>query len=610
MYKEVEFGPNKTYIKELANGVVHYGSEETLLAFPKKITDKLSYWAEHSPNQVFLGVKEGDEWKTLSYKEIWDQTITVASYLLELNFTKEDSIVILSENSFEHAILSLAALHVGIVYSPISPAYSLVSDDLHKLKHCVRLMTPKLVFAQNGKTFERGIQLCKELFPEAILLTAEGDKGIGFSQLLKSKNNLEAVSQSAEMVNGKTLAKVLFTSGSTGLPKGVMNHQEMWCANLQQINQAFPFMQNRPPVLVEWLPWSHTFGGNHNFGMALYNGGTIYIDNGKPSSRFIHETVQNLKEVAPTAYFNVPKGFEMLIPYLEKDDQLRQNFFKNLQMLFNAGATLTQPIWDKLEELSITTIGTKIPIVTGFGCTESAPSTMFANWEGAFSGLLGIPVAGIDIKLVPDGDKIQACYKAPNITKGYYRNPAATKKAFDKDGYYITGDAVKFLDENEPNKGLVFDGRIAEDFKLSTGTWVSVDTLKAKVLKTGSPLIQDVVLTGVDKDYIGAILFLNSDESLLLTGLSSNSSNKEVAKHADLIKHLEKWLIEFNATSTGSSTRILKFVIAEEEPSKALGEITDKGSINQRAVLSNRKNLVVSIYSKDILNFQKKNLSI
>lgn len=597
MYKEVEFGPNKTYLKRQANGIVHYGSEEALLPFPEKITDKLSYWAEHSPDQTFLGTKEGDVWKTLSYKEVWDQTIKVASYLLEMNFTKEDSIVILSENSFEHAIFALAALHVGIVYSPISSAYSLVSDDLYKLKHCVKLMTPKLVFAQNGKTFERGIECCEELFPEAIIVTAEGDKGIGFDQLLRGESNIEAVAQSAEKVSGETLAKVLFTSGSTGLPKGVMNHQEMLCANVQQINQAFPFMRKQPPVLVEWLPWSHTFGGNHNFGMALYNGGTIYIDKGKPSSRFIHETVQNLKEVSPTAYFNVPKGFEMLIPYLEKDAQLRQNFFKNLQMLFNAGATLAQPIWDKLEELSIATIGVKIPIVTGFGCTESAPSTMFANWHGAFSGLLGTPVAGIDIKLVPNGDKIQACYKAPNITKGYYRNQEATKKAFDDDGYYITGDAVKFLDENEPNKGLVFDGRIAEDFKLSTGTWVSVDTLKAKVFKTGSPLIKEVVLTGVDKDYIGAILFLNRDESLSLTGLFSTTSNEEVAKHATLIKHLEKWLLDFNTSSTGSSTRILKFVVATKEPSVALGEITAKGSINQRAVLSNRENLVASIYS-------------
>lgn len=605
MYKEVDFGPNKTYIKKLASGIVHYSSEETLLPFPKKITDKLSHWAEHSPNHVFLGIKEGEVWKTHTYKDVWDQTNAVASYLLEMNFTKDDAIVILSENSFEHAILALAALHLGIVYCPISPAYSLASDDLSKLKHCVQLMTPKLVFAQNGKTYKRGLQFCKKFFSESSLVTVEGEADIQFDQLLNSKKNLSSVAKSAENVTGDTLAKVLFTSGSTGLPKGVMNHQEMWCANLQQISQAFPFMIKQPPVLIDWLPWSHTFGGNHNFGMALYHGGSLYIDNGKPSPQGIQETVQNLQDISPTAYFNVPKGFDMLIPYLENDTQLRKKFFKNLQMLFCAGATLAQPIWDKLEELSMATIGMKIPIITGFGCTESGPSSMFANWSGAFSGLLGIPVPGIDIKLVPDGDKIQACYKAPNITKGYYRNPEATQEAFDEQGYYITGDAVKFLNQNEPDSGLVYDGRIAEDFKLSTGTWVSVDALRAKVLKTGSPIIQNVVLTGIDKDFIGAILFLNRAAVLSLVKHPKRTSYKEIIRHSEVTTYLEKWLEEFNSTATGSSTQIKKFVLATEEPSVDLGEITDKGSINPRTVLSNRQSLVASIYGKDILKNKK-----
>lgn len=605
MYKEVAFGPHKTYLKKLANGVVHYGSVETLLPFPKKITDKLSYWAEHSPHQIFLGIKEGEGWKTLTYKDAWEQTNTVASYLLKLKFTQEDSILILSENTLEHAILALAALHLGIIYSPVSPAYSLVSDDLYKLKHCVKLMTPKLVFAQSAKTYKNSLQLCEQQFPEATIVTGDGEMGIGFNKLLHGNTEHDEVTKSAKKVTGNTIAKILFTSGSTGLPKGVMNHQEMWCANLQQISQAFPFMQKQPPVLIDWLPWSHTFGGNHNFGMALYHGGSLYIDNGKPSAHGIQETIQNLQDISPTSYFNVPKGFDMLIPYLEKDIQLREKFFKDLQMLFCAGASMAQPIWDKLEELSMDTIGMKIPIITGFGCTESAPSSMFANWSGAFSGLLGVPVAGIDIKLVIDGDKMQACYRAPNITKGYYRNPEATQTAFDEEGYFITGDAVKFLNENEPNSGLVYDGRIAEDFKLSTGTWVGVDTLRAKVLKTGSPIIQNVVLTGMNKDFIGAILFLNKDAAISMNKLPLNTSLKEIANQAKVIKYLEKWLVEFNSTATGSSTHIEKFVIATEEASEALGEITDKGSINQRAVLNNRKSLVASIYTKDILKNMK-----
>jgi feruloyl-CoA synthase len=598
IYREVDFGPNETYIDRLASGVIHYGSKDPLLAFPEKITDKLAYWAEHTPNHVFLGIRNASDWQTLTYQEVWDKTTTVASYLLDMNFTKEDAIVILSENSLEHAILALAALHLGIVYSPISPAYSMVLDDLSKLKHCVELMTPKLVFAQNGKSYKKALNLCKELFNEVTIVTANGDMGLGFDKLLNAKNNKEAVAKIAKKVTSDTLAKVIFTSGSTGFPKGVKNHQEMLCANLQQISQVFPFMQKKPPVFVDWLPWNHTFGGNHNFGMTLYNGGSLYIDNGKPSEKDILQTVQNLKDISPTAYFNVPKGFEMLIPYLENDEQLRHKFFKNLQMLFYAGASLAQPIWDKLEELSMMTIGKKVPIISGFGSTESGPSAMFANWTGAFSGLLGIPVPGLDVKLLPDGDKIQACYKAPNITKGYYRNLEATKQVFDQDGYFLTGDAVKFLDENNPNKGLLFDGRLAEDFKLSTGTWVSVGVIIAKVLKTGSPLIKDVALTGLNEDFIGAILFLNKEVALSLTKLPVNTSLEEISNHAAVSVHLEKWLTVFNSTSTGSSTCIKKYVIATDEPSIDLGEITDKGSINQIAVLSHRKKLVASIYEK------------
>jgi feruloyl-CoA synthase len=287
----------------------------------------------------------------------------------------------------------------------------------------------------------------------------------------------------------------------------------------------------------------------------------------------------------------------MLLPFLEKEPALRENFFKNLNILFYAGASLAQPVWNRLEELAEETIGVKIPIITGLGCTESGPSAMFANWGGAFSGLLGVPVAGMDVKLVPDGDKMEARYKAPNVTKGYWRNDEATKNAFDEDGYYKTGDAVKFLDENNPDKGLVFDGRIAEDFKLSTGTWVNVGVLKAKVISTGSPIIQDVVIAGLDKEYIGTILFLNADACRKLANLSSEISNKEAFTHSEVENFINNWLTEFNKTSTGSSTVIEKYVISLEPPSIDLGEITDKGSLNQRAVLKYRIDLVNEMYS-------------
>jgi feruloyl-CoA synthase len=595
MYKNIAFGSTKTSKKELEDGIIHFKNEQLLNDFPTKITDRLVHWAAIKPNQTFIGRRNPmtREWQKLSFAETLEKTKNIAQYLLNLDFSENETVVILSENSLEHALLVLASVHIGVTYTPISPPYSLVSDDFGKLKHCLELMTPKVIFTQSGKVYQKAIELSKILFPDAIIITADGENGVCFQDILKTQAT-KNVDVAASKVTADTIAKVLFTSGSTGLPKGVMNHQEMWCANLQQITQVLPFMQQQPPVFIDWLPWNHTFGSNHNFGLAIYNGGTILIDDGKPTPRGIEETVQNLREISPTAYFNVPKGLEMLIPYLEKEPTLRENFFKNLHIIFYAGASLAQPVWNRLEELAVETIGVKIPIITGLGCTESGPSAMFANWGGAFSGLLGVPVAGMDVKLVPDGDKMEARYKAPNVTKGYWRNSEATAAAFDDDGFYKTGDAVKFLDENNPDKGLVFDGRIAEDFKLSTGTWVSVGVLKAKVISTGSPIIQDVVLTGLDKEYIGAILFLNADACRKLANL--NDENAAVFTHSEVKKFIDSWLTDFNKNATGSSTAIKKYTIAIDPPSIDLGEITDKGSLNQRAVLKHRVNLVNEMY--------------
>ena len=596
MFKNTHFGPTSTQKKVQDDGSILLKLEQNLEKFPEKITEKLIYWAENTPHKIFISRRNltTNEWESLTYLKTLNKVKSIAQYLLNLNFASEETIVILSDNSVEHALLALAALHIGIPYTPISPQYSLVSNDFGKLKHCLELMTPKVIFAQNANIYENALNFSKELFPEIKIITVEESTEIDFSELLNIESS-DDVEEAFSKVTSETVAKILFTSGSTGLPKGVINTHKMWCANLQQITQVFPFMKSEPPVFVDWLPWNHTFGGNHNFGLTLYNGGSLYIDEGKPTAKGIEMTVQNLREISPTAYFNVPKGFEMLIPYLEREPELRENFFKNLNIFFYAGASLAQPVWNRLEELAMETIGEKVPIITGLGCTEAGPSAMFANWGGSFSGLLGVPVAGMEVKLVPDGDKMEARYKAPNVTKGYWRNEEATAKSVDEEGYYKTGDAVKFVDENEPSKGLLFDGRIAEDFKLSTGTWVNVGVLKSKIISAGSPIVQDVVIAGLDKEYIGAILFLNADACRNLIG--EDLSNKEAFLHEKVNAFINEMLINFNEKSTGSSTRVAKFIIATEPPSIDLGEITDKGSLNQRAILKHRADLVEKLYS-------------
>ncbi len=580
------------------SGVIYFRSKEKLSEHPYRVSARLKKWAKETPDATFLGQRdENGEWKRLTFGEAYSKAQAIGQFLLDEGVSEEKPLVILSSNSIEQGLVILAALLVGKPFSPISPAYSTKSKDFAKLKHCLGLLTPGLIFVQDGKDFEVVLNAVAGNTP---VLTGQNPL-IGQDTLEKVVHTTVTpqVEESYQNIKPETVAKILFTSGSTGLPKGVINTHNNITTNNAQTAQTFPFMDNGGFHLIDWLPWNHTFGGNNNFGMALYTGGSLHIDGGSPTPRGIQATINNLKEISPTIYYNVPKGFEELIPYLKQDKELCKTFFSRLKMFFYAGASMPQRIWDDLEQLSYDTTGYRLFIGTGLGMTEASPSAMFNTKLNSAPGQLGVPVSELEVKLVPDDDKYEARFKGQNITPGYWRNPEATSKAFDEEGFYKTGDALKIIDESDPSKGMVFNGRIAENFKLVSGTWVSVGLLRAKMIKAGDGLIVDAVITGHDKNYLGAIVIPELNYCRKIAGLSNTATAYEIAHHPVVIEKLQNILDKLGAESTGSSTCIRKAILADFELSIDNGEITDKGSINQRSILKCRSEKVDMIYSEE-----------
>ena len=602
-FRPLKFGVTRVQMREGASGVRYMAADQKLNDYPSRMTDRLAHWASVQPETTIFAkrVRNADgslgDWRHISYAQAWQSARAIAQALIDRGLSAERPVVILSENDLEHALLSLGCLVAGVPYCPASPAYSTISQDYEKLRHILTTLTPGLVFASDSQRFGKAIEAAVAPETEVVLHSGYmlGRKSTTFASLLATQAT-PTVDAAMQATGPDTIAKFLFTSGSTKLPKAVINTQRMWCANQQQMAQSMPVLADIQPILVDWLPWNHTFGGNHNFGMVLYHGGTLYIDEGKPTPALMGETLRNLREIAPTVYFNVPTGFEAIASAMKTDDALRKNLLSRVQMFFYAGAALAQPIWDSLHESQEREVGERIVMGTGLGMTESGPFAIFVTSPFVKAGDLGVPTPGMELKLVANSDKVEVRYKGPNITPGYWRAPQETQEAFDEEGFFCTGDAVKWIDENDVHQGLKFDGRIAEDFKLATGTFVSVGPLRGKIIAAGAPYVQDAVITGLNMHEVGAMIFPTAAVRGL-SGLGADASMADVLASAPVLAHFQNVLNGLAKTATGSASRVARMVLLSEPPSIDRGEVTDKGSINQRAVLKHRDSLVQALHA-------------
>ena len=588
--------PPDTVTVRGAGGVVYARSPHALGAYPATLTERLDQWAERAPDRTFLAERGANgEWRRVSYAAALSDVRAVAQALLNRGLGAGRPLLILSGNGVDHATLALAAMYVGVPYAPVAPSYSLRSKDHRALKAIYASMQPALVFVADESDFERALRALP-LDDVEIVARRPAERATRFDTLCETSVSA-GVDDAHRLIGPDTIAKILYTSGSTGTPKGVINTQRMLSANQEQLRTVLPFLGDEPPVLCDWLPWNHTFGGNHNFGLTLYNGGTLYIDAGTPTSSGFATTLTNLHDVETSAYFNVPRGFEMLLPALRGDTAFRDRFFRNLKMLFYAAAGLRQEVADAIEGLAIESCGERIPWVTGLGATESAP---FAICTGAMpvpvAGRIGVPVPGVELKVAPVGPRLEARVRGPNITPGYWRDPDLTRASFDEEGFFRMGDAVRFVDPTDPSRGFTFDGRIAEDFKLSTGTWVRVGPLRRALLSHLGDLAEDVVMAGEGRHQVALLVFPNLAACAQLCGAAPGSAARSVLSHARVLETFGEALATFSVDWPSSSTVVQRAVLLEDPPSLDAGEITDKGSLNQRAVLAHRASLVAGLY--------------
>lgn len=596
-YRPVRFWEPSLNVRRGPDGTIYLEQRQPLPPYPDRATDPLIEWAARTPDHTLYAERGPDgDWVRLTFAEALANAERLGQFLLDRGLSAERPLVILSGNDLAHAQLALAALHIGIPYAAVSPAYALIAADYERLASVFDALTPGMVFTSDAAPFEAA--LAEVGGPELARLHLRGAHSPeeDFATALKTVPT-EEVASAHLAVTPDTVAKFLFTSGSTGMPKAVINTHRMICSNQVMTRETYAFFKDEAPVLLDWAPWHHTAGGNKLFFMPLFNGGTLYIDDGNPTPAGIEKTVRNLSEVSPNWYFNVPKGFEALIPYLEKDPELRAGLFRNLKMIWYAGAGMAQHLWDTLTRLAEETLGERIVMGTGLGATETAPAALMCTWPQDEAGNVGLPCLGVSLKLVPQDGKLDARVKGPNITPGYWRAPELTAKSFDEEGYYCFGDALRAVDENDLAAGFVFDGRTAENFKLDTGTWVSTGALRTRFIDHFGDLVRDVALAGADRPYLTAIVFPDVEALRRIAGLPGEAAIADIYANHHVRAVMGEKLASLARTSTGSSNLVRRMILAEEPPDFASGEQTDKGSINQRKVLSRRQDLVAELYS-------------
>jgi feruloyl-CoA synthase len=566
---------------------------EPLQPYARCIGDWLAHWARTRPEALFLAERPdpapadagADAWRRLSYAQTRDAVGRVAQALLDLSLPAGKPVVVLSDNSIDHALLALAAMQVGIPVCTVSSAYCRLTQDFGKITGILDQLDPALVYAADPTPYGAAISAWSGAtrVPVVFSTNAHHHPGALTFAALQDREESPAVDAAFAAIRPDDHAKYLLTSGSTGSPKVVINSHRMLCANQQQIAQVWPFLNRHPLVLLEWLPWSHTFGANHNFNMVLAHGGSLYIDDGRPTPALVSRTVRNLREVRPNFHFNVPRGFDMLLPYLEQDDSLARDIFERLEGLFYAGAALPQSLWERLEGVARRVRDRPLWFTSAWGATETAPSVAAVYWPITQAGCIGGPLPGIDLKFVPNAGKLEMRIRGASVFPGYRNAPELSAKAFDDEGYYLIGDAGKLVDEQRPELGVAFDGRVAEDFKLMSGTWVSVGTLRVRAVAALSPLAADVVVTGHDREEVGLLVFASAQAA----GLSAD----------ELADRIRSGLRAMRGEGGGSSQTPTRAIVLTEPPSVAAGEITDKGYINQRAVLTRRASDVFALYS-------------